>query len=353
MSLRHYTWRSMQQRPGRTILDDAEHRDRRHGCGRRWPGHRDDAKRLQADVRHGHGQGDAGNRRQGGGEPFSPRRCWKKLQGRARREDRRAAGRSAGSMTFGDGKRMRLQSAGHRSEDRPAGARLQDRRRPPHRRGLTRWSSTKGSPSTWGSGSATRSSCSAQAARVAARRSDRRPVPHRERVFAGPARHGAHSHRAPPRTTSTAGVSPKIRSTRFRSSPTASPRPIERQAWPRSCRPGCRCIARRASTQLMQETLMSSEQGLELTTIFSLLMAAFIILNTFLMNVSERRRHISIMRAIGATRTQITLGAPRRSHSAGDRRHGHRHWHRLSCWPMSARTSSPRRSMCNCRGWSK
>jgi putative ABC transport system permease protein len=61
------------------------------------------------------------------------------------------------------------------------------------------------------------------------------------------------------------------------------------------------------STQLMKETLLSSEQGLELTTIFMLLMAAFIIVNTFSMNVSERRRHISIMRAIGATRMQITL----------------------------------------------
>jgi putative ABC transport system permease protein len=61
------------------------------------------------------------------------------------------------------------------------------------------------------------------------------------------------------------------------------------------------------STQLMSDTLRSSEQGLELTTIFMLLMAAFIILNTFLMNVSERRRHISIMRAIGATRSQIML----------------------------------------------
>jgi len=61
-----------------------------------------------------------------------------------------------------------------------------------------------------------------------------------------------------------------------------------------------------ASTQLMQDTLMASEQGLTLTTVFSLLMAAFIILNTFLMNVSERRRHISILRAIGAKRSQIT-----------------------------------------------
>ena len=62
-----------------------------------------------------------------------------------------------------------------------------------------------------------------------------------------------------------------------------------------------------ASTQLMQEMLRSSEQGLRLATYFSLLMAAIIILNTFLMNVSERRRHISIMRAIGAKRRQITL----------------------------------------------
>jgi putative ABC transport system permease protein len=59
------------------------------------------------------------------------------------------------------------------------------------------------------------------------------------------------------------------------------------------------------STQLMQETLLSTEQGLTLTTGFILAMAAFIILNTFLMNVSERRRHLSIMRAIGATRLDI------------------------------------------------
>jgi putative ABC transport system permease protein len=60
-----------------------------------------------------------------------------------------------------------------------------------------------------------------------------------------------------------------------------------------------------ASTQLMQETMLSTEQGLTLTTLFTLLMAAFIILNTFLMNVSERRRHLSIMRAIGARRIEI------------------------------------------------
>jgi putative ABC transport system permease protein len=61
-----------------------------------------------------------------------------------------------------------------------------------------------------------------------------------------------------------------------------------------------------ASTQLMQETLTSTEQGLTLTTAFSILMAAFIILNTFLMNVSERRRQLSILRAIGAKKSQVT-----------------------------------------------
>jgi putative ABC transport system permease protein len=61
------------------------------------------------------------------------------------------------------------------------------------------------------------------------------------------------------------------------------------------------------NTMLMEHTLKSSEQGLKLTSLFSLLLASFIILNTFLMNVGERRRHLAIMRAIGATRRQITL----------------------------------------------
>ncbi|MFO0905365.1 MAG: FtsX-like permease family protein [Pirellulales bacterium] len=58
-------------------------------------------------------------------------------------------------------------------------------------------------------------------------------------------------------------------------------------------------------SQLMEETLMSSEQGLRLSTVFSQLLAGFIILNTFLMNVGERRRQLSILRAIGATSSQI------------------------------------------------
>ena len=59
------------------------------------------------------------------------------------------------------------------------------------------------------------------------------------------------------------------------------------------------------STQLMEHTLRSSEVGLTLASAFSLLLAAFIILNTLLMNVGERRRHLAIMRAIGATRWQL------------------------------------------------
>lgn len=66
-------------------------------------------------------------------------------------------------------------------------------------------------------------------------------------------------------------------------------------------------------TQAMQETLYSSEKGLQMTTACTLLLAAFIILNTFLMNVSERRRQLSILRAIGATGRQVTRSVLRES----------------------------------------
>ncbi len=55
----------------------------------------------------------------------------------------------------------------------------------------------------------------------------------------------------------------------------------------------------------MEETMQSSQQGLLLASVFSVLLAAFIILNTFLMNVGERRRQLAIMRAVGATTKQI------------------------------------------------
>ncbi|MBC7852348.1 MAG: ABC transporter permease, partial [Pirellulaceae bacterium] len=61
----------------------------------------------------------------------------------------------------------------------------------------------------------------------------------------------------------------------------------------------------KGGSQVLEETLLSTEQGLTLTTAFTLLLSAFIILNTFLMNVGERRRQLAIMRAVGATRDQI------------------------------------------------
>jgi len=59
-------------------------------------------------------------------------------------------------------------------------------------------------------------------------------------------------------------------------------------------------------TQRLEENLRSSDEGLRLATAFSLLLAVFIILNTFLMNVGERRQKLAILRAIGATRRQIS-----------------------------------------------
>lgn len=58
-------------------------------------------------------------------------------------------------------------------------------------------------------------------------------------------------------------------------------------------------------SRLVEETLSSSEQGLIMATVFSVVLAVFIILNTSMMNVGERRRQLSIMRAVGATRWQL------------------------------------------------
>ena len=62
-----------------------------------------------------------------------------------------------------------------------------------------------------------------------------------------------------------------------------------------------------ARSSLAQETSLSTEQGLRMAQGFSVLVALFIILNTFLINVTQRRRQLGVMRAIGATRQQIAL----------------------------------------------
>ena len=58
-------------------------------------------------------------------------------------------------------------------------------------------------------------------------------------------------------------------------------------------------------SSLAEETMLALESGLHLATAFSLLAAVFIILNTFSMNIGQRRRQLAVMRAIGATRRQI------------------------------------------------
>ncbi len=60
-------------------------------------------------------------------------------------------------------------------------------------------------------------------------------------------------------------------------------------------------------SQLAEETTLATEQGLQLATAFALVIAAFIIFNTFQMTVGERRRQLGILRAIGATRRQVTF----------------------------------------------
>lgn len=57
--------------------------------------------------------------------------------------------------------------------------------------------------------------------------------------------------------------------------------------------------------QSMQETLLSFEMATAMSSGFTLLLAAFIILNTFFMNVGERRKQLAVMRAVGATRNQL------------------------------------------------
>ncbi len=58
-------------------------------------------------------------------------------------------------------------------------------------------------------------------------------------------------------------------------------------------------------SRMAEETMNAIEHGLQMSREFALLAAVFIIMNTFLMSLSQRRRHLAIMRAIGATRRQI------------------------------------------------
>lgn len=57
---------------------------------------------------------------------------------------------------------------------------------------------------------------------------------------------------------------------------------------------------------LSQSSMLSTEQGLAVMSVVSLVAGAFVILNTFLMSVGERQRQLAILRALGTTRWQLT-----------------------------------------------
>jgi len=57
--------------------------------------------------------------------------------------------------------------------------------------------------------------------------------------------------------------------------------------------------------ELGREASIATEQGLRLASAFSVIIAIFIIYNTFQMNVGERRKQFGVLRALGTTRKQI------------------------------------------------
>ena len=67
-------------------------------------------------------------------------------------------------------------------------------------------------------------------------------------------------------------------------------------------------------TSMAEETLGSVEFGLQVASCLSLILATIIILNTFLMSVTERRSQIAVFRTIGAARTDCPLAARRSPH---------------------------------------
>ena len=56
---------------------------------------------------------------------------------------------------------------------------------------------------------------------------------------------------------------------------------------------------------LARSTLRAAEQGLSALSALALITAGFVILNTFLLNVGERRRQLSVLKTLGATRGQL------------------------------------------------
>lgn len=62
----------------------------------------------------------------------------------------------------------------------------------------------------------------------------------------------------------------------------------------------------RTSSDMAREAMYATQNGMHMAVAFALLIAAFIIYNTFQMAVGERRKQLGILRAIGATRRQVS-----------------------------------------------
>jgi putative ABC transport system permease protein len=58
--------------------------------------------------------------------------------------------------------------------------------------------------------------------------------------------------------------------------------------------------------ELAQHSLKSTETGLGAASVISFVAGGFVILNAFLMSLGERRKNLAILRALGATRGQVT-----------------------------------------------
>jgi putative ABC transport system permease protein len=61
-----------------------------------------------------------------------------------------------------------------------------------------------------------------------------------------------------------------------------------------------------ARSVLSQDSLYSIHQPLNTVSMISLVAGAFVVLNSFLMNLNERRKQLAILRSLGATRRQVT-----------------------------------------------
>jgi putative ABC transport system permease protein len=58
-------------------------------------------------------------------------------------------------------------------------------------------------------------------------------------------------------------------------------------------------------TQVAEEKSLNIELGLQFASMLTGTLAVFIIANTFLMNIGERRQQLAVLRAVGATRGQV------------------------------------------------